>query len=339
MAEHHLRLTYRLPASLEEEWVAALWEAGTLGVQTLPETVAGEARIEAWFALPEPALDEAAWHHRGLRREGAQEIEASDWLAHWRRLAKPQPAGTRFLLDPREPADAEAEVEDEERTRGRKRGTSARILLRLPARNAFGSGSHESTRLALELLEARSQRGMADAAVLDVGTGTGVLAFAALALGARWVVGFDIDPVSPFQARVNGRLNAPVLADGRFVCFAGGIAALCPGVRFDLALVNVLPGRIMADLPAIADRLAEGGDLIFSGIVEEQVAKVVDDCARLGLILTQCRSDGEWVALSFRRLSFLPSDSLRSLLGSVLGIEELTTLTDASQGSLEPRRG
>jgi len=293
VAATFLRLTYRLPIALEEEWIAALWSAGTLGLSYLSASEEGEVRLEAWFDLPGPDLDEAGWSDRGLNREAREEIEARDWLANWRRLSRPRPAGQRFLLDPREPEEVSGEDP--------ALGEASRILLRLPARNAFGAGSHETTRLAVELLENRASKGPVGATVLDVGTGTGVLAFAALALGARLAIGFDIDPVSPFQARTNSRLNATVVGDGKFVCFAGDAQALRAGQNYDLIVINVLPDRILPTLPNLVGRLVQGGELIFSGMVEEQVGEVVDHCARLGLMMIESRQEGEWVALTLVR--------------------------------------
>lgn len=322
------RLTYLLPAAIEEEWVAALWSAGTCGVQNLPPDgelllaapeeegaeaagePAGPVRLEAWFLEPPQrlagVLDEAAWHARGLRRESCEEVASQDWLAEWRRQAQPLAVGERFLLDPREPEEGPPE----EASAGDSTG---RIILRLPARNAFGTGSHESTRLAIELLE---DSAVADARVLDVGTGTGVLAFAALVLGARRVVGFDIDVASAVQARLNavlnaavlnaavlsaGALNAAVLNAGvrRFAPFAGTGAAMAPSARFDLLLVNVLPGRILDHLPPLVATLRPGGVLLFSGIVEEQGPTVKARCGELGLTATAERRQGEWVAYRF----------------------------------------
>ena len=87
--------------------------------------------------------------------------------------------------------------------------------------------------------------------MLDVGTGTGVLAFAALLLGARRAVGFDLDPAAPFHARDNSRLNGL-----RPLLFAGAARPPCAErPLFDLALVNVVPEQILPELPAVARRL------------------------------------------------------------------------------------
>jgi ribosomal protein L11 methyltransferase len=230
-------------------------------------------------------------------RESCEEVEARDWLAEWRRLARPIPVGRRFLLDPREP---EEELRDDDIGDDVGEDAADRLVLLLPARNAFGTGSHESTRLAIELLEAAP---LAGATVLDVGTGTGVLAFAALALGARSVVGFDVDPASAVQARLNVALNAAVLGEGasRFAPFAGTGAAIAPTARFDLLLINVLPGRILDQLAPLVATLRPGGALLFSGIVAEQVSTVKSRCGELGLADTAEQRDGEWVAFRFER--------------------------------------
>ena len=176
---------------------------------------------------------------------------------------------------------------------------AGRRLLRLPARTAFGIGSHPSTSLALELLEGAE---LAGRAVLDAGTGTGILAFAALVWGAAQVVGFDSDPVAAFQARTNSRLNAlhPSL-------FAGRAAALAPRQRqgaagtFDVVVANVVPEEILPDLADLLPALAAGGELILSGLPAERADEVAARLAALGLTETGRRLDGEWVALQLVR--------------------------------------
>src|SRR6185295_503064 len=193
----HLRRVYLLPLSLEENLVAELWQAGTLGAQSsaLPD---GRLRLEAWFPLETVPLQ----FETGIELETEEIVPDADWLAVWREQARPFPVGRTFFVDPREPGEDPVEV------------PACRRLLRLPARAAFGTGSHETTSLALELLEEADVRGRR---VLDLGTGTGILAFAALLGGARSVVGFDVDPAAPFHARDNSALNGlhPRLFAGR----------------------------------------------------------------------------------------------------------------------------
>jgi ribosomal protein L11 methyltransferase len=267
----HLRRIYLLPPDLEETAVAVLWMAGTLGVQSAT-AADGRLRLEAWFP-PEAETFEML---PGVELEREETVPDADWFATWRERAQPFPVGRTLYLDPREPEDVAAEA------------PGGRRLLRLPARAAFGTGSHESTSLALELLEGADLQGRR---VLDVGTGTGVLAFAALLFGARSVVGFDVDPASPFHARDNSALNGlhPRL-------FAGRLAAIRERPGFDLALVNVVPEQILPEMPALAGLLLPGAEAILSGILAERGRQVLDRMRGLGFVERDRRQAGDWVA-------------------------------------------
>jgi ribosomal protein L11 methyltransferase len=222
---------------------------------------------------------EALGAARGLELVEAGDLVAEDWLARWREEARPFPVGERLWLDPREPETAAGDPAEV---------PAGRLVLSLPARRAFGTGSHESTRLPLLLLEEQPPTGKR---VLDVGTGTGVLALAALGLGAARAVAFDIDPVAGFAARDNGRRNgcSPEV-------YVGTVAALSPAARFDLVLANLLPEEVWDDLPRLAAALAPGGELILSGVLAEGAAVVLGRLAELGLGEVVRRVEGEWVA-------------------------------------------
>lgn len=278
------RSVFRLPAELEEPFAAALWAAETMGLEMGP-AAPGRAEIVAFFpAGPSPATALLErWGPQGVELAADQIHAATDWLAHYRAQVVPFAVGRTLWLDPREPGGEAIPAPD-----GRGR-------LAVPARAAFGTGSHESTRLVLELME---EIDFAGRAVLDVGTGTGVLSLAALRFGAREAVAFDVDPAAPVHARDNGRRNglAPRL-------FAGTVAALEPRPRFDVALVNVIPEEIAGDLPALLALLRPGAQALFSGILLEKGEAVVAHLVRLGLAEAGRRADGEWVAFRMERIS------------------------------------
>jgi ribosomal protein L11 methyltransferase len=301
----HLRCRYRLPAEREEDFVAELAARGTLGAAVGE----GGLTLDAYFAPGTPrdiAEPGAEWRAAGVELTAVDTLADEDWLAGWRAAAQPFEVGRRFLLDPREPEEPPP-------------APGERLLLRLPARAAFGTGSHESTRLALELLEGS---GVAGRSVLDVGTGTGVLALAALALGARSATACDVDPVAAIHAGENRRLNRAALAEGAsrspagagptaaprlgpavrcLRLWAGGLAALAPGARFDLVLANVLPERILPELPRLAAAVAPGGSLLYSGLLAEREDEVAAAFAGRGLRPADRATAGEWVALKLER--------------------------------------
>jgi len=275
----YLRRLFLVPADLEDAFSADLWEAGTLGVRS-DAAADGRVLLEAWFA-PEAPPFEIEWP--GAEMTAEEPVPDTDWLAQYRERAQPFPVAATFFVDPREPEEPPAEVPE------------GRTLLRLPARAAFGIGSHESTSLALELIETLDLTGRD---VLDAGTGTGVLSFAALLGGARRAVGYDIDPASPFHARDNSRLNglAPVL-------FAGLSSALRQSPRFDLALINIVPEQILPEMPGLVRLLRPGGELILSGILAERGRQVLDRMRGLGYTEADRREAGDWVAFRVAPLS------------------------------------
>ena len=281
---NHVCLRFTLSSDSEDLLVAELWALGTLGIEDLGldsvSTNEWESRqILAYFGQPLAAEVErrlegpAEWP--GGRLESVEVVPAADWLAEYRRQTRPMEVGRGFLVDAGEPEDVgEAEPAD-------------RYLLRIPARTAFGTGSHESTQLAIELMEELSVEG---SRVLDVGTGTGILAFAALALGAKEVIGLDVDPAAILVAMENCGLNRmrPRLAGGTVDCLR---SEQC----FDLVLVNVLPDRIRAFLSSIADLLPEGGQMVVSGLLVDQHPSYLRELSAFGLAEKRSCRSGEWV--------------------------------------------
>jgi ribosomal protein L11 methyltransferase len=275
----YLRRLFLVPPDLEDAFSADLWEAGTLGVRS-DAAADGRVLLEAWF-VPEAPPFAVGWP--GAEMTAEEPVPDTDWLAQYRERSQPFPVAATFFVDPREPEEPPAAVPE------------GRTLLRLPARAAFGIGSHESTSLALELIETLDLTGRD---VLDAGTGTGVLSFAALLGGARRAVGYDVDPASPFHARVNSRLNglSPVL-------FAGLSGALRQSPRFDLALINIVPEQILPEMPGLVRLLRPGGELILSGILAERGRQVLDRMRGLGYAEADRRAAGDWVAFRVAPLS------------------------------------
>lgn len=310
----YLRSRYLLPAELEDDLVADLWQVGTLGVQSTPHQEPAPIDlvcVEAWFEgrhegevrdLPLLGELESRWRPRGLEALGTEAIPESDWLTLWRRGARPIPAGERLLLDPREPETAGQGSAEEADTAGR-------FLLRLPARRAFGTGSHETTRLTLRLLEdACCGDHEPPVRILDVGTGTGVLSFAALLFGVPRVIAYDVDAVAVFLARGNARLNRFGVDPSRprpprF--FIGTSAAL--GVDagdpagFDLVLLNVLPHLVDDELPGLLQAVAPGGAVVVAGMLTEEGEAIRGRYSALGFYAVAERREGAWVAYRFER--------------------------------------
>lgn len=304
----YLRRVYRVPAALADDLAACLVAAGALGCATKdgetfdvgrPSEAAGggpgrggPASLEAWFAAGAAPFDIASWP--GVELVASQRVEQRDWLAHYRASSRPFTVA-RFRIDPREV------TEPGSRVLGPAQG--GLIDLHVPAENAFGTGTHESTRLVLRWLDELADE-LPGRRVLDVGSGSGILSFAALRLGAALAVGFDLDPPSVATARRNGRRNGlePCFFAGTAAALAVRPSAARPSAArqsFDLLLINVLPERIAGDLPRLLSLLAAGGRLISSGNLLDRRDEL---CARFehhGLRLRGEKVDGDWVSFLF----------------------------------------
>lgn len=298
------RLRIRVPSEPEDlaEIVAAwAWERGTAGIEFQPGA-AGESILVATFEtekLPVKGdlLDLAALVPEVEVIESGI-VEDKDWLGAWRDAAGPIELGSRLVVDPREWDIADAIVPPTLRGGPRAEGASGgRFILAIPARTAFGVGSHESTRLAYELLEATP---LAGKRVLDVGCGSGILALAALLLGARAAVGFDFDPAAGLLSGQYARHNrlAPAF-------FTGTVAALATpandAARFEVVVLNVLPHEIADELEQVIDQLTAGGDLLVSGVLQTEAAAVTRAIESLGCAAAGEIRAGEWVGLGFTK--------------------------------------
>ena len=166
---------------------------------------------------------------------------------------------------------------------------------------AFGTGRHESTQLALQCLDAlllSDARGAQS--LLDVGTGSGVLAMAGLRLGVVRAVGFDLDKVATLEARRHGRVNG---LGAELRLFAGPITAL-RNARFDLVVVNMLRSEILPIASEIA--ACVGGRLVLSGLLDADLEATLARFSEEGLVLQWSRealddSGNRWVGLCLER--------------------------------------
>lgn len=250
------RFHFILDAEALDPLAAELWSLGCSGFEHRDRD---DGRLDLYVYVPissdarlENALQGACVGDLA-RLAAIDEIVERDWMEAYRRQASPVQLGRRFEVDPREPTEIDPRSDDD------------RYRLRIPARSAFGTGSHASTRLVVELLETLD---LAQCRVLDIGTGTGILSYAARLLGAGSVVALDIDPVAAAAAVENSALNRI-----RLSVFAGPLAAVRPGTKFDVVLANIVPEKIRSDLEMIAACLDRDGSVIFSGILAASAAR------------------------------------------------------------------
>ena len=216
-------------------------------------------------------------------RDSAATVEAVDESAWQSRLAQrvqARPIGTRLWLAP---ADDDGSPND-------------RLAVRIHMGPAFGTGEHPTTALCLEWLERHATPGTT---VLDYGCGSGILALAALALGARFAYAVDNDAQALAATRANAALNGAVER-----LFVGPPESL-PGVAVDMLLANILAGPLVALAPTFASHVVPDGRLVLSGILQPQAAAVASAYAPFLGDLEQTTRNG-WVRVTGRRKAVNP---------------------------------
>ena len=178
--------------------------------------------------------------------------------------------------------------------------TEGKISIQIDAKLAFGTGTHETTRMICsQLLELSAAPELVDGPrVLDCGTGTGILSICALKLGATEAVGYDIDEWSVDNARHNAVINH---VDDRFTSLLGDASILnkVEG-QFNLVLANINRNILLADMPQFRTKMAPGAMLILSGFYTADSPMLIDKAHTLGLTLHQQVSDGDWACLIFK---------------------------------------
>ena len=176
------------------------------------------------------------------------------------------------------------------------------LEIEIDAKLAFGTGTHETTRMVcstlLSYLSPLTSH-LSPLRVLDCGTGTGILSICALKLGAASAIGYDIDEWSVDNARHNAVINQ---VDDRFTALLGDASILYNKVEglFDLVLANINRNILLNDMPLFRQKMAPDARLILSGFYTDDIPLLVERAATLGLTLESQKQDNSWACLTFR---------------------------------------
>ncbi len=207
-------------------------------------------------------------------------MNEDDWSQSWKQYYKPIPLGRVTIV----PAWEEYTPSKDE------------VIIRMDPGMAFGTGTHETTRLVMRIMQNLIKGGER---VLDVGTGSGILSICASKLGASSCNAYDIDPVAVKVARENA------LADG---CenITVGVSDLLHGVdlsggKYDFCVANIVADIIIRMMPDIKDYLTSDAPLILSGIIEARADEVIACVEREGYYIEHTEKENDWVALLCRR--------------------------------------
>ena len=203
-------------------------------------------------------------------------IDPKNWNAEWEKTITPIKVTDRIVITPTwHPYNA----------------SPGQIVLTIDPKMSFGTGYHETTRLVLRLMEHHVRPGTT---VLDVGTGTGVLAIAGLKLGAVSAVGVDVDEWSYDNSLENAKLNGVE----EQVTFLHGDLTAVPPATFGLIVANIQLNVIVPLLPEMRDRLTPEGTLILSGLLLQDREQILNALDRSTFHLLEEMQENEWIALA-----------------------------------------
>ena len=256
------------PDALEPEVTVKIYIPGDEDTELLRQRIA-DVLLEAGFPIP-PKF---------------QKLEEADWANAWKENYKPFRVGERLWIQP-----SWLEAEDQ---------APNDIVLTLDPGMAFGTGTHETTQLCLMALEQNMTTGDR---VLDVGTGSGILAIAAAKLGASEVAALDTDRQAVRAVIENGAINGVA---SQIAVYEGSLSAVSPPQHhWNLVLVNILAPVIISLLgeDGLLDYAAENGRIILSGIIEAQTADVGRAIDSAGGQVIEKLSMGDWAALIIGRI-------------------------------------
>lgn len=258
-------------------------------VNTLPEDVL----VHAWFE-PDASFVERmqalSAHLEEIRRAVPEldfgtltidtlHVKDEDWSEVWKKFYKPFRAGKTLVVKPTWESYA-AQPGDK--------------IIEIDPGMAFGSGTHETTGMCLELLEEVVQDGQR---VIDVGTGSGILAIGAAMLGAKDVLAIDIDPTAVRVAKENVEHNC---LEDTITTIEGNLLEKVDAVC-DICVANIIADVICMFAAPLNDHIVPGGLFICSGIIKEREQDVHDALAAADYTILSIRRKGEWVAMLARR--------------------------------------
>ena len=288
---NYLELSITVPAEAAESVAWSLTERGVPGVvvsERAPEAPLEEtATLKAYF--PEVSPPDMAQLEAGIREglmpyPGAtfqvekRELPEENWATSWQKYWHVQRIGERVVVRPSWEAYA-PEPGD--------------LVITLDPKQAFGTGTHQTTRLCMRAIERVMSAAPAET-VYDVGAGTGILAILAAMMGAKHVVAVDNDPVAVSAAVENAEINQ-VSVENR-VGSAGDLQG-----QADLVVANILAEVIIELAPELWRITRPGGRLVTSGIITRKADDVAQALAGQGFRLLDRESEGDWVLVEAER--------------------------------------
>ena len=261
-----------------DDSLMALKDAETRVIVYLPKNAQGAQTLAAVSAMVRTLKADDAEGRMGRLEISCGSLLEEDWENNWKQYYKPIRVGKHLVVVPSW-EDYKKQADD--------------IILRLDPGMAFGTGTHATTRLCMELLEQSVTSGCT---VLDVGCGSGILAVCGVLLGASHADGVDIDELAAKIAGENAALNG---VEDRTHFVQGDLTDKISG-QYDVICANIVADVIIGLAPMVRSLLAPGGLFLCSGIIDDRAEEVAAHLREAGLEIAETRSADGWFAYTCR---------------------------------------
>jgi ribosomal protein L11 methyltransferase len=280
--DESLVLTFRVDLEDEDDLQGFLMV--TVNVQGIEERADGLIDVyisaEDWTEETQHAIDQFAKSRKTVQLIEVKPLEVKDWNAEWEASIEPVLVTNEVVITPSWKLE-------------QSKALRAKHTLVIDPKMSFGTGHHETTRLCMRAIEKIDVSGES---VLDVGTGSGVLAFYALQRGARHAVAIDTDQWSIDNVKENQALNS--ISDSVFDLRKGELEqTIAQSETFDLIIANIHRNVLLAISNSIASRTNSGGNVILSGLLIYDAEEIRTEYEASGLTFVEQLQENEWISI------------------------------------------
>ncbi|MDR9367355.1 MAG: 50S ribosomal protein L11 methyltransferase [Balneolaceae bacterium] len=279
---NYLRVEFELSEDLHELFIAELMDMDFYGFEQFDDKLVAYIEKQRFNDSNREYLEQLVAAYSGDSIMEFEDIPEQNWNQSWEQTIQPQRIG-KFLVKPT--WSTERPVDDE-------------IVLEVDPKMSFGTGYHTTTRLVLKQIQGMDLK---DKVILDAGTGTGILAIAAIKLGARKAIGFDIDSWSRDNAHENSFLNK---VNDSFEVRFGGIETIDDHELFDLILANINRNVLIEILPDLVNHLNhDDGMICLSGLLHTDEDAIRDRLYEMPVQVSDVEREEEWILMEIQKVA------------------------------------
>ena len=277
----YIKLEFNLADDFHEQFIAELLDLDFYGFEQFDNKLVAYVEASRFNDTNREYIEQIIGVFPGASFSEITEIDEQNWNRNWEETIKPQRIG-RFLVKP---------------TWSKEMAVSDEILLEIDPKMSFGTGYHPTTRLMLRQIGKLDLKGKK---VMDAGTGTGILAIAAVKVGAANAIGFDTDPWCQENAYENVLINK---VEKQVEIRIGGIEQIKKSEMFDCTLANINRNVILEIIPFLVHHTKTGGTICLSGLLESDEEIVREKLLNEPVQVVDMQQEVEWILFQIEKLA------------------------------------